>query len=97
MQNELNKTLLKKDRLLDFALDGLLSKEDLKQKEFIINKQIDDLKSKLNQLEVQNFNNKEKLESDILHELNSDNLDDYIDKLLDRIIIKDNMEIILNV
>ena len=97
LQNELNKTLLKKDRLLDFALDGLLSKEDLKQKEFIINKQIDDLKSKLNQLEVQNFNNKEKLESDILHELNSDNLDDYIDKLLDRIIIKDNMEIILNV
>ena len=97
LQNELNKILLKKDRLLDFALDGLLSKEDLKQKEFIINNQIDDLKSKLNQLEVQNFNNKEKLESYILLELNSDNLDDYIDKLLNKIIIKDNMEIVLNV
>ena len=83
--------------MLDFALDGLLSKEDLKQKEFIINNQIDDLKSKLNQLEVQNFNSKENLESYILNELHSDNLDDYIDKLLDRIIIKDNIEIILNV
>lgn len=109
MQNEIDNLLSKKEKLLDLALDGILSKEDLKAKNVIIENQITDLKAKLE--EIQNRATKKKnqkqyinvLKESILKNLdvNKSNLEDYIEKFLDKIIVKDNenkseLQIILN-
>ena len=51
LKNELEGFQRKKDKLLDLALDGLLSKEDLNQKKIAIEKQIGQIQAKLKELE----------------------------------------------
>ena len=85
----------KKDKLLDLALDGLLSKEDLSNKKVVIEKQIEQIKIKLKELESKKItekNNKDHskmLKENIIRELNitNDNLENYIEELLDKIIV----------
>lgn len=99
---ELDKLEKKKDKLLDLALDGLLSKIDLSNRKVSIEKQIEQIQAKLKELEdnkvkqqKQKKHNK-KLKESILKELeiSKDNLENYIEELLDKIIVveKDNIE-----
>lgn len=109
IQNEIDSLLSKKEKLLDLALDGVLSKEDLKAKNVIIENQIEDLKAKLEEIQKQATKKKNKkqyinvLKESILKNLdvNKSNLEDYIEKFLDKIIVKNNenkseLQIILN-
>lgn len=109
LQNEIDSLLSKKEKLLDLALDGILAKEDLKAKNLIIENQIEDLKAKLEEIQKQSTKNKNQkqylnvLKESILKNLdvNKSNLEDYIEKFLDKIIVKDNedkseLQIILN-
>ena len=93
----------KKDKLLDLALDGFLSKEELQIKKVSIEKEISSLNLKLKEIEDkknQVSNNKQsfkqygkKLKENILKELviTKDNLETYIEELLDKIIVE-NLE-----
>lgn len=109
LQNEIDNLLSKKEKLLDLALDGILSKEDLKAKNVIIENQITDLKAKLQEIQKQSIKKKNQkqylnvLKESILKNLdvNESNLEQYIGKFLDKIIVKDNedkseLQIILN-
>lgn len=109
LQNEIDSLLSKKEKLLDLALDGILDKEDLKAKNLIIENQIEDLKAKLEEIQKQSTKNKNQkqylniLKESILKNLdvNKSNLENYIEKFLDKIIVKDNedkseLQIILN-
>lgn len=97
LQNELDTLNKRQDKLLDLALDGILSKEDLKLKKFIIEKQIKEIKLELKQLKKNKIKESEqkynsKLFRDkILKEFNitKDNLESYIEELLDKIIVID--------
>ena len=99
----------RKEKLLDLALDGILSKEDLKSKRLIIENEITDLKAKLKECQKQSTKkNNQKQYLNILQEnilknidVNESNLENYIEKFLDKIIVKDNeekseLQIILN-
>ena len=87
----------KKDKLLDLALDGFLSKEELKTKKVYIEKEISSLNAKLKELETKKINTKQKetytktLKENILKELEitKDNLEVYIEELLDKIIVEE--------
>lgn len=100
LQNEIDNLLNKKEKLLDLALDGILSKEDLKAKNVIIENQIEDLKAQLEEIQKQNVKQKKQkqylnvLKENILKniDVNESNLEDYIEKFLDKIIVKDNQE-----
>lgn len=102
LQNELDTLKKKQDKLLDLALDGILSKEDLKLKKFIIEKQIQETKLKLKKLEKDKIKEQEQkynskiFKDKILKELNvtKENLENYIEELLDKIIVidKENQE-----
>lgn len=109
LQNEIDRLLSKKEKLLDLALDGILSKEDLKVKKLTIERQIVDLKAKLQEIQKQSVKKKNQkqylnfLKENILKNLdvNENNLEQYIEKFLDKIIVKDNenkseLQIILN-
>ena len=109
LQNEIDNLLSKKEKLLDLALDSILSKEDLKAKNVIIENQITDLKAKLQEIQKQSIKKKNQkqylnvLKESILKNLdvNQSNLENYIEKFLDKIIVKDNednseLQIILN-
>ena len=109
LQNEIDRLLSKKEKLLDLALDGILSKEDLKVKKLTIERQIVDLKVKLQEIQKQSVKKKNQkqylnfLKENILKNLdvNENNLEQYIEKFLDKIIVKDNenkseLQIILN-
>ena len=102
LQNELDTLNKRQDKLLDLALDGILSKEDLKLKKCIIEKQIQEIELKLEKLEKdkikeqkQKYNSKV-FKDKILKELNitKENLEIYIEELLDKIIVidKENQE-----
>ena len=102
LQNELDTLNKRQDKLLDFALDGILSKGDLKLKKFIIERQIQEIELELEQLEKnkikeqkQKYNSKV-FKDKILKELNitKENLENYIEELLDKIIVidKENQE-----
>ena len=98
LQKELSSHKSKKDKLLDLALDGLLSKEDLRYKKLVIEKQIKQIQANLKELEAKKNNVKDekqynkKLHKNILKELeiSQNNLKDYIDSLLDKIIVVEN-------
>ncbi len=100
LQNQINNLLSRKEKLLDLALDGFLSKENLKHKLHIIETQIKDLKAKLEELQIhfsKNKNTKEYIEllnKNILKhfDINESNLENYIEIFLDRIIVKDKQE-----
>ena len=87
----------KKDKLLDLALDGFLSKEEFKTKKVYIEKEISSLNTKLKELETKKINTKQKetytktLKENILKELEitKDNLEVYIEELLDKIIVEE--------
>ena len=95
LKNELNLLQKKKDKLLDLALDGFLSKEDLSKKKLSLEEQISQIKSKLKELEgKKNYieeqeTNYEILKTNILKHLiiTRDNLENYIEELLDKIIV----------
>lgn len=88
----------KKDKLLDLALDGFLSKEELQIKKVSIEKEISSLNVKLKKLSSKKITKHEKelyyktLKESILEELNitKDNLEVYIDELLDKIIVEES-------
>lgn len=100
LQNELEVLERKKDRLLDLILDGLLTKEDLVNKKISIEKQIQERKAKLKELESKKVNvqvQKQyniKLKENILKELNvnQENLENYIEVLLDKIVVLEKEE-----
>ena len=109
LQNQIDSLLSKKEKLLDLVLDGILSKEDLKSKNVLIENQIIDLKAKLEELQKQTIKKKNQkqylnvLNENILKNLdiNENNLEQYIEIFLDKIIVKDNenkseLQIILN-
>lgn len=96
LQNELEVLAKKKDKLLDLALDGLLSKEDLNNKNLSIETEISKIQVKLKELEGKKKKPEEeekeqnkKLKESILKELtiSKDNLENYIEELLDKIIV----------
>lgn len=98
--NEIKVLENKKDKLLDLALDGFLSKEELLVKKISIEKEISSLNLKLKEIEdkknqvsnsKQSFKQYSKnLKENILKELviTKDNLETYIGELLDKIIVK---------
>ena len=98
LQNELEVLIRKKDKLLDLALDGLLSKEDLANKRLTIEKQAKQIQAKLKELDVKKKKLSEekgqdiKLKEIILKQLifSKDNLENYIEELLDKIIVVEN-------
>ena len=109
LKNEINNLLNKKEKLIDLALDGILSKEDLKVKKLTIEKEIRDLKARLEEIKKQSVKKKNQkqylnfLKENILKNLdvNENNLEQYNEKFLDKIIVKDNdnkseLQIILN-
>lgn len=109
IQNEIDNLVNRKEKLLDLALDGILSKEDLKSKRLTIENEITDLKAKLEEIQKQSSkkNNQKQylniLKDSILKNIDvtESNLENYIEKFLDRIIVKDNeekseLQIILN-
>ena len=77
------------------ALDGLLSKEDLSDKKVIIETEISKIQAKLKELEAKKKNPQEekqqnkRLKESILKQLviTKDNLENYIEELLDKIIV----------
>lgn len=99
--NEIKVLKNKKDKLLDLALDGFLSKEELQIKKVSIEKEISSLNLKLKEIEdkknqvsnsKQSFKQYSKnLKENILKELviTKDNLETYIEELLDKIIIEE--------
>lgn len=98
LQNELEILIRKKDKLLDLALDELLSKEDLANKRLSIEKQAKQIQAKLKELDDKKEKLSEekwqdiKLKEIILKQLifNKDNLENYIEELLDKIIVVEN-------
>ena len=99
--NEIKVLENKKDKLLDLALDGFLSKEELQIKKVSIGKEISSLNLKLKEIEdkknkvnnsKQSFKQySKKLKENVLKELviTKDNLETYIEELLDKIIIEE--------
>lgn len=102
LQNELEVLVRKKDKLLDLALDGLLSKEDLSNKKLIIETEISKIQAKLKELEGKKKRPEEekeqdtKLKENILKQLviTKDNLENYIEELLDKIIVVEKVKTI---
>lgn len=101
LQNELEILERKKDKLLDLALDGLLSKEDLNNKNISIETEISKIQTKLKELEGKKKILKEEKEQDttlkenILKQLviTKDNLENYIEELLDKIIVVEKTQL----
>ena len=101
LQNELEVLERKKDKLLDLALDGLLSKEDLSNKKVIIETEISKIQAKLKELEGKKKKPQEekqqnkRLKESILKQLviTKDNLEKYIEELLDKIIVVEKTEL----
>lgn len=109
LQNEIDNLLSKKEKLLDLALDGILSKEDFKVKKLIIERELKALKAKLEEIKKQSTKQRNQkqyiniLKENILKHLDVDesNLEEYIEKFLDKIIVKETqdkseLQIILN-
>ena len=95
LQNELVNLQKKKDKLLDLALDGLLSKEDLGLKKISTETEIEQIQAKLKEIESKKTKQqepkkqKEKLKKSILKELEvkENNLESYIEGLLEKIVV----------
>lgn len=113
LQNELKILQGKKDKLLDLVLEGFWSKEELQNREISIEKQMKQIQIKLTKIQDRQSGKQglcyKKLKEKILAELeiNQDNLESYIEKLIDKIIIPekqielqiimiDNKQVIVN-
>ena len=98
LQNQIDNLLNKKEKILDLTLDGILSKEDLKVKNAIIENQITYLTTQLKEIHTHIIKKKNQkqyltvLNENILKNLDvtESNLEQYIEKFLDKIIIKNN-------
>ena len=103
LNNELKELKKKNDKLLDLALDGFLSKEDFGIKKLAVEKQINQIKSKLKELESKKREKqKPRMDGTTLREsiqkeleITNDNLESYIEELLDKIIVIENKEEII--
>ena len=95
LQNALEILQRKKEKLLDLALDGFLSKEELSKKNMSIEKQIQQIQCKLKEIQYKKTNEhkskqyNQKLKENILKELEikQENSENYIEELLDKIIV----------
>lgn len=109
LQDKIDILLNKKEKLINLALDGILNKENLKNKNEIIENQIIALKSKIEDIQRQNTKKTDKkkyldeLNRNMLKNLKVDqsNIEEYIERFLDKIIVKNNydkneLQIILN-
>ncbi len=98
LQDELKRLQIKKDKLLNLALEDIFSKEDLQQKELEIKEKIRQVEEKLKGIENKKIENgmtqkyNQILKENILKELEitEENLEIYIDELLDKIIVQEN-------
>lgn len=100
LQNELEIIQRKKEKLLDLALDGFLSKEELANKNILIEKQLQQIQGKLKEIQCKktneqkqkryNQNLKESIQKEL--EISQDNLENYIEELLDKIIVIENQD-----
>lgn len=97
-KNEIQMLKNKKDKLLDLTLDGILNEEELKIKKISIEKEIFTLETKLKELEGKKSKQEKekdaykKLRENIGKELiiSKNNIEDYIDELIDKIMIQEN-------
>ncbi len=90
LQNEISILTKKKERVLDLALDGILSKEELYIKKLAIDEQISKIRANLSKLEGKEKKvDYEKSNMNILKHLviTMDNIDSYIEELLDKVIV----------
>ena len=95
-KNEIQMLKNKKDKLLDLTLDGILNEEELKIKKISIEKEIFTLETKLKELEGKKSKQEKekdaykKLRENIGKELiiSKNNIEDYIDELIDKIRIE---------
>lgn len=95
LKNNLVHLQKKKDKLIDLALDGLLSKEDLAAKKLSFETEIKQIQAKLKELEGKKLKPKEQekqeqiLKESIFEELEvkKDNLESYIEALLEKIVV----------
>lgn len=98
LKNELEVLAKKKDKLLDLVLDGLWSKEDLANKKISIETEIGKIQNKLKEIEDEKKKLKESkkyiegLKRCIYEklEIKQENLDNYIEEIIDRIIVSEN-------
>ena len=99
LQKQLEILNNRKENLLNLALDGLLSKEELQNRKLSIETQIEQIKAKLKEIEGKIKKPQEpNLKKYILNEfkINLGNLEDYIEELLDKIIVtENNLQIVL--
>lgn len=95
LQNELNKLKIKKNKLLDLVLDGFLTKEELLGKIRNIEIQMEQIQAQITLIKNQKKTQKEhekynvRLKENILKELdiNKDNLENYLEEMIEKIII----------
>ena len=100
MKTKYNKLKRKKDNLIDLALEGVVTKEELLSKKNLIESQMEKIQKELNEFKLNKTEKPEqKKYNEILKksimgelELNQNNLEFYIEELLNKIIIsnKDN-------
>ncbi len=99
LKNDLYLLENKKHKLLELSLDGLFSKEEILASRNLIENKISDIKSNLDKIDKLSHNNKNiekfyiNLKEAILKEIeiNQENLEFYIDGLLNKIIIEENV------
>ena len=96
LKNELNILNNKYYKLVDLVLEGILSKEHFAQKKDFLEEQIKQIKLQLEKLNTKEILLKEdnSLKEHILNELviTKDNLESYIEEMLDKIIVLENEE-----
>lgn len=95
LEQEQNKLIKKKEKLLDLALDKVFTKEEVEKKNIELTSKISQIQEKLNQQEIgKNKINEylKVLEQNILTELEISiaNVEEYIDVLIDKIIVEES-------
>ena len=97
MENQLCILNNKKNKLVDLTLDGLLTKEELKEKKTVIEKQILNIQKKLKEYEqnrkiLKKQEEHQNLKKNVLKELeiSKENIEEYIDNLVDKVIIQED-------
>ena len=100
LKTKYNKLKRKKDNLIDLALEGVVTKEELLSKKNLIESQMEKIQKELNEFKLNKTEKPEQkkyneiLKKSIMGELevNQNNLEFYIEELLNKIIIsnKDN-------
>ena len=100
IQSDINTFLAKKDKLLDLVMDDRISNEEFEQRNNVFNIQLEELRTKFNELdkeERKSLDFKESIENlrcDISNELNFTNEigKNVIDSLIDKIVVYKNDE-----